>query len=148
MKRHRILYATIAVASVMLFGATADASIVAYWDFESIGGSAATNGQAMNGSYFDDTSGNGNHLYAYSGSGYTAAANVFGNTTLSADKTTSWDGLRTDDGNTASGDLLLSGSPVGSMAQWTISADVNFASTDIGQWRTIVGMDGIGGGGK
>ncbi len=124
------------------------AAVIASWDFESINGAAATDGQAMNGGYFDDASGNGNVLYAYSGAGYSAVANVFGNTSLSADKTTSWDGLHTDAANAGGGDLMLGGSAVGALAQWSISADVVFAASDIGNWRTVVGMDGIGGGGN
>lgn len=118
---------------------------IAHWDFESIDGSPAVDGQEMDNvipSYFDDQTVNSNHLYNYSGTGYLAAQNVFGNTTLSADKQTSWDGLHT------TGELQLGGSDIGALAQWSIEADICWASSDIDQWRTIVGKDGYGAGGN
>ena len=115
--------------------ASSHAAVIASWNFESINGSAATDGQALSGGYFDDGSGNGNNLYSY-GTDYSVAQNILGNTTLSADKVASWDGLHT------TGDLQFGGSNVGALAQWSIEADVVFASTDLGAYKTVVGKDG------
>ncbi len=131
----------IAMGLVTAFAAVSShAAVIASWDFESINGSAATDGQALSGGYFDDGSGNGNNLYSY-GADYSVAQNIFGNTTLSADKVSSWDGLHT------TGDLQLGGSNVGALAQWSIEADVVFASSDIGAYKTVVGKDGYNLGG-
>ncbi len=124
------------------------AAVIASWDYESINGVAATNGQTLtandlvtinDGDYIDDTSGNGNHLYNYFNGGYGVAQNIGGNTSLAGYRTGAFGGTQTD------GDLQMGGSGVGALAMWSIEADVYFNST--AAYQTIVGKDGIGVGG-
>ncbi len=136
------------LGGMLVFAAASHAAVIASWDYESINGVAATDGQTLtandlvtinDGDYIDDTSGNGNHLYNYFNGGYGVAQNIGGNTTLAGYRTGSFGGTQTD------GDLQLGGSAVGALAMWSIEADVYFNGT--GGYQTLVGKDGINLGG-
>jgi hypothetical protein len=120
-----------------------NAAIIANWDYETINGLAATDGQTLtandlntfgDGDHITDGSGNGNDLANYFNGGYGVYQNIGTNATLAGHKTGNYDGTWTD------GDLELNGNPVGALATWDISADVYFL--DAGGWQTIVGKDG------
>lgn len=150
-----------------LFLSEAQAVTIAHWNFETdlIAGSAA-DGQlvshpsatALHDDAIEDISGNGNHLSAFAqDGGFTSM--LFSDSVLPGNKTGSTLSMENDsttccpvlssgepsvDGTTPTfeGDLKLGGSPVGSLAQWTIEASVNFKT--VGGFQTMVGKDGTG----
>lgn len=151
MKR-RLTSILLAVALVSLLPLSAGAALLASWDFETINGAAAVDGQTMSnggtiidvtdGDSITDGSGNGNDLKNYADGQYQVSANIGGNATLAGHKLNSWDGTQTQS------DLLCpNGNSVGALATWEISVDVYFVGDDIGNWRTMVGKDGYGQGG-